>query len=357
MRKRILALLLTATLTLTSIGLAAAQAERDNEIQVKIDGKVITLTNKPVIIDGRTMLPVRAIAEALDCDIIYEPVTKVVSITKEGMDPIHIIIGNEGSFISEEGRTYVPLRYIAEKFGAEVQWNGDSRTVEIKTTTSEGVPGVVEEPKVDKSEPAVEEIKEEKPIIQQPMQPEKEYKELTDFPSKDFKELNLAQANNIPTKNRQGIKTVYFATKEDLPIKVGNFVVTDINISKDTFIGTRMLFVSGKSLVQTSTAYVCGGLVDTNNQYRHRNAISYMKDFYTHYVSQYPNLVGLDDEGGDYGTIHANRAFTTAHVITDGSGDWNFDKDSYKFPLSKVKNIGIYDYTTNEMLLIENPFK
>ncbi len=335
MRKRILALLLTATLTLTSIGLAAAQAERDNEIQVKIDGKVITLTNKPVIIDGRTMLPVRAIAEALDCDIIYEPVTKVVSITKEGMDPIHIIIGNEGSFISEEGRTYVPLRYIAEKFGAKVEWNSETRTVEI-TTTSEDTSVVVEEPATNEPQPAP---------VEQKKEPAAKEVDLNSIIKGGFK--------NLVTEDGRGVLEAEIVTKDSFPLQVGDFIVKDIsllNTGLNSPYGDEYIGVTCESRKKGTSSDLRMLLVDQNGLGRYRSAIGFDEGGIANiFLKKYPLAKGLNSVR----TIKIGEIFTNIYSIVNGGFDETFDKDAWKFKAESVKYIGLYDYTKNKIFFIE----
>lgn len=89
----------------------------------------------PAIIDGKTMVPVRFIAEALGADVTWMQETQTVSIKlneqnlsfkvgqkSTGMDVAPIILN---------GRTLVPLRYISEQLGANVVWNEDTKSIDI----------------------------------------------------------------------------------------------------------------------------------------------------------------------------------------------------------------------------------
>ena len=52
-------------------------------ITLLVNGKTITTDVAPQIINGRVMVPIRAVAEALDADVAWSPATNTVSITKE----------------------------------------------------------------------------------------------------------------------------------------------------------------------------------------------------------------------------------------------------------------------------------
>ncbi|MDE2099371.1 MAG: copper amine oxidase N-terminal domain-containing protein [Patescibacteria group bacterium] len=99
---------------------------------------VVALDAKPIVLDGRTMLPIRPIVEALGGAIGYSD--GVVSIT-QGSNAVTLRIGdntavvngqdvpidqnpNVKPFIVPPGRTMLPLRFIAEALGAQVNYLG-----------------------------------------------------------------------------------------------------------------------------------------------------------------------------------------------------------------------------------------
>lgn len=96
----------------------------------------------PVIRNGRTLIPVRAIAEGFGADISYVDATKTVTITK-GDTVITIVIGSGIAKVNgvevaldqkaavTNNRTYVPLRFILETLKLDVQWDADTNTIEI----------------------------------------------------------------------------------------------------------------------------------------------------------------------------------------------------------------------------------
>jgi len=96
----------------------------------------------PKIVNGRTMLPIRFVAEALGATVLWDEAARAVSI-RLGEKNIQLIVGeakaivdgNEvaldvASFI-ENDRTYLPLRFVAENLGAVVEWEEATQTVTI----------------------------------------------------------------------------------------------------------------------------------------------------------------------------------------------------------------------------------
>lgn len=88
------------------------------------------------------MVPMRKIFEALGATIDWDAPSQTVTATK-GNTEIKITIGSETAYINGssinvtpaaimvEGRTMVPLRFVSEALGATVQWDSSTRTVTI----------------------------------------------------------------------------------------------------------------------------------------------------------------------------------------------------------------------------------
>ncbi|KNY29163.1 copper amine oxidase N-terminal domain-containing protein [Pseudobacteroides cellulosolvens] len=153
MKRIIIAIVSVITLV---IGIACFASSQD--ITVKVDGKTIAFPDARPFIDSksnRTMIPVRFVAENLGCKVDWNSELKVVYINKNGI-LIELKIGvleaiADGKVISldakaviKEDRTFVPLRFVSEALGANVEWNGATRTVYI--TTGKATPTIA--PKV-----------------------------------------------------------------------------------------------------------------------------------------------------------------------------------------------------------------
>ena len=96
----------------------------------------------PALINSRTLVPLRSIFEAMGADVEWDGSTRTATAMRDGVT-VKIQIGaNEiyknGSAISVDvpaqllnSRTMVPARVIAEAFGADVKWNSNGKTVLI----------------------------------------------------------------------------------------------------------------------------------------------------------------------------------------------------------------------------------
>ena len=136
---KILTLLFTF-LIFTSLSFASSN------INVTINGVEVIFPDAKPFIDakaGRTMIPVRFIAEGLKSEVEWNAEDRVVCINK-GDNNIQLTIGSNVAIVNNESikldteaiihedRTYVPLRFVSEQLGAEVDWDGSTRTVIIK---------------------------------------------------------------------------------------------------------------------------------------------------------------------------------------------------------------------------------
>ena len=126
-------------------------AGSSDEIRVSLDDSFLGFDQPPVIVNDRTMVPFRGIFEALGATVDFNEATRQAVGTLDGttvlitIDQDSAIVNGQfveldaPAFIMEEtGRTLVPLRFIAESFDAEVEWNGTQRIVEITRAAQMG---------------------------------------------------------------------------------------------------------------------------------------------------------------------------------------------------------------------------
>ena len=94
----------------------------------------------PVIVEGRTLLPVRYISNALGATVGWDEATREVSLSAGSKNlsfklgevtPAMVALGLEVPPMVIDGRTMVPLRFVCEFFGAKVDWNAATRTIEV----------------------------------------------------------------------------------------------------------------------------------------------------------------------------------------------------------------------------------
>ena len=143
--KKIISLLLV-TIIMLCIGITAYASD---DIHVTLDGSYVEFDVKPQMINGRTMVPIRAIFEKMGASVVWDSATRTAVCTK-GDTTVKMTVDSVDMYINGQlnkmdvspvvidGRTLAPARYVAEAFGAEVKWDGASRTVVITTGTQSG---------------------------------------------------------------------------------------------------------------------------------------------------------------------------------------------------------------------------
>ena len=142
MMKKVLSMLLVVIMTMSMISVTSVMA---SDINVTIDGKVQSYDVMPVIENGRTLVPMRAIFEALGAEIKWDDATKTVTGTKGDVSVV-LTIGNtlakvNGNEVTLDvpakivsDRTMVPVRFISESLGCNVGWDDTTKTVIIKAS-------------------------------------------------------------------------------------------------------------------------------------------------------------------------------------------------------------------------------
>lgn len=111
-------------------------------VSVTVNGNYVTFDQPPIIVDDRTLVPVRAIFESLGATVEWHPDTQTVVAQKDGMSVMLQIGSNIMSLGCEmieldvpaqiiNDRTLVPARAVAEAFECLVDWDDTTRTVII----------------------------------------------------------------------------------------------------------------------------------------------------------------------------------------------------------------------------------
>lgn len=128
-------------LVFLALGIQCFAAENTAPMVV-INGNLVEFDVSPVIEDGRTLVPIRAISEKLHYDVFWDSDNSRVEI-KNGDEKLELFIGKQKYLKNGEekqmdvpakitdGRTLVPLRLIAEEFGCTVNWLPEYYTAEI----------------------------------------------------------------------------------------------------------------------------------------------------------------------------------------------------------------------------------
>lgn len=112
------------------------------DISVYVNDKRLSFDQPPILQDGRTLVPLRAIFEALGALVEWEPLTQTITAENDDVVITLRIGSNEMDRNSDKitldvppmiigDRTLVPVRAIAEAFSCTVDWSGETRTVSI----------------------------------------------------------------------------------------------------------------------------------------------------------------------------------------------------------------------------------
>ena len=110
-----------------------------NGVETEID---IGRGTKPIVTDGRTLVPIRAIIEAFGGAVGWDDATQTVELTMAD-DVITLVINSKTAYLNNAAytldvapavindRTMLPIRFIAEGFNLGVAWEGDTQTVTL----------------------------------------------------------------------------------------------------------------------------------------------------------------------------------------------------------------------------------
>lgn len=109
-----------------------------------LDGLNIYTDAKPFLTSGRTLVPVRVIAENMGAEVVWSDKDSSITITKDGTT-IRLVLNSKTAKvngvtktldvgpIATGGRSFLPVRFVSELLGAEVDWQEGSYAVVIRT--------------------------------------------------------------------------------------------------------------------------------------------------------------------------------------------------------------------------------
>ena len=142
LKKKIISIAAVVAITAT-IGNGCVLA-KSNDITVTYDGENISFDVQPEIVDDRVMVPMRTIFETFGAKVKWDSDTQTITAKKKSKT-IQMTIGSSDmtkndetysfdvSPIIEDGRTLVPIRAISDMLGLDVEWNEKNNTVTITT--------------------------------------------------------------------------------------------------------------------------------------------------------------------------------------------------------------------------------
>lgn len=137
-------IVIITTILLSSMTLYQVQGKTNKAISITIDGKLLSADVAPILINNRTMVPFRVVFEALGAQVTWDNEKQVVTGTTEDTTVV-LAVDNYAAYVNGtsfsldeapmivEGRVLVPIRFVAESLGANVNWISKYKTVDILT--------------------------------------------------------------------------------------------------------------------------------------------------------------------------------------------------------------------------------
>ncbi len=129
------------------VNLPSCEEAKKNRVLVLVNGKYLhnvegTVPGKgaPFIENGRTMVPLRAIADAFGFEVDWEPAGQKITLTKDGKKIVMQVgkpeMSVDGEKVNLAGAapvikndvTFLPVRPLAEILSIKVDWDGNTRT-------------------------------------------------------------------------------------------------------------------------------------------------------------------------------------------------------------------------------------
>ncbi len=132
--------------TLTIMGSVTAFGDQTiaTDITVELNGQTLSFDQPALGIDNRTLVPVRGILEALGATVTWDQETLGITATLDDTR-IEMTVGKHTAYVNDtkvmldvppmviNNRTLVPVRFVSESLNAKVLWDDASRTVSIYT--------------------------------------------------------------------------------------------------------------------------------------------------------------------------------------------------------------------------------
>lgn len=146
LKKFILFFITYFLLTLIPIASFAANGNQTQDIKVYVNDTPVQFDVPPVFIQNRTMVPIRAVFEAMGADVQWDNTTRTATITKD-LNRVQIQLDNRRALVNGStvwmdvaatginGRILVPVRFISENLGLKVDWVNETKTVFISDSS------------------------------------------------------------------------------------------------------------------------------------------------------------------------------------------------------------------------------
>lgn len=136
-------LIKTTALTLALGTTLAAGANAQSATRITLNGRPLSTSVSPISQNGRVLVPMRDIFESLGATVSYNNLNQSIA-AKRGTTSVRMALGTRNAMVNNvpvrldvpartyDGRTFVPLRFVSEAMGADVNFNPATRIVAIQ---------------------------------------------------------------------------------------------------------------------------------------------------------------------------------------------------------------------------------
>jgi len=148
------AMVISNSESLLTINNSTESSQQVTEISLQVDNPVMYINGReqyidveergtvPVIINGRTLVPIRAVIEAMGGTVGWDGTAQTVILAR-GDDIIKLTIGSDTAYFNNTAHTLdaapvivndvtmLPIRFVAESFSFKVDWDASSSTITI----------------------------------------------------------------------------------------------------------------------------------------------------------------------------------------------------------------------------------
>ena len=111
---------------------------------IEFNGNILGFDVPPIIEDGSTLVPMRFLFEQMGADVEWDSETQTATATLDNkavtfsIDNVNARINNKPAKMDVparlvNGKTMVPLRFLSENMGYDVDWDADSRTAIVNS--------------------------------------------------------------------------------------------------------------------------------------------------------------------------------------------------------------------------------
>ncbi len=139
--------LFSLSLTINVSGFSFEDIAKEVNVNISVNGTMLSPERQPVNIDGRTLVPARSSLKNLEAKVDWYEDKNLVVVSKEDI-VISMNIGEKIAKVNNvskdmevpailiRGTVMIPLRFVAENLGAKVSWDGTLKAISIADKSS-----------------------------------------------------------------------------------------------------------------------------------------------------------------------------------------------------------------------------